>query len=110
MNGPRWNDPREGYRAWIDVASWVDYFLISELSNNPDSFFKSLYFVKARDSGGQRGKLGLHPFWDYNIAYGNADFREAYSAFREKRKPAYTGSLDLEIGGGAAAAADPERR
>lgn len=72
LSGAGFNDPDHGYRAYIDVISWVDYFLISELSNNLDGYRCSVYFHKDKDSKG--GKLNMSPLWDYNLAFGNGNF------------------------------------
>lgn len=78
MAGPTWNHPKRGYTAWIDVASWADYALINEVSNNIDGYFKSMYIVKHRDVEGARGKLQMTPLWDFNIAFGNVDYRDGW--------------------------------
>jgi hypothetical protein len=64
--------PINGYKAYIDVASFIDYFLITELSKNVDSYRISTFLHKQRISEG--GKLVAGPLWDYNIAWGNADY------------------------------------
>jgi hypothetical protein len=56
-------DPQTGYRQLIDADSWMDYFLLSELSGNVDAYKKSMYFHKDRD-----GLLQLGPVWDFDWA------------------------------------------
>lgn len=68
-------DTVNGYRKYIDLPSFVDYFIHTELSMNADGYKKSTYFYKERDSyDGTNGKLFAGPVWDYNIAFGNCNF------------------------------------
>ena len=78
MKGPDWADPMKGYRAWLDVGTWVDHLVVTEVSNNIDGYWKSVYYTKQRDMAGVRGKLSLQPVWDFNIAWGNADYRAGW--------------------------------
>ncbi len=71
-------DPVEGYAKLIDVASFVDYFIHTELSLNADGFKRSAYYYKEKDhQDGTRGKLFAGPVWDFNLAYGNCNFCNA---------------------------------
>ncbi len=65
-----------GYRKYIDINSFVDYFIVNELAKNIDGYFLSTYFYKDKDSKG--GKLNFGPVWDFNLAFGNANYREGY--------------------------------
>lgn len=57
----------EGYEAYIDVDSFVDWIILHELSYNVDSCFRrSCYMVKEKD-----GKLKMGPIWDFDLAFGN---------------------------------------
>ncbi len=76
MQGPDFASPETGYPAKLDVQSWIDYALVNELSHNIDSYWKSLFFVKDSDARG--GRLAVSPLWDYNMGYGNADYREGW--------------------------------
>lgn len=58
--------------VWIDVPSFVDYVLVNELSRNVDAYRRSTFLNKAPDAAG--GRLHAGPVWDFNIAWGNADF------------------------------------
>ena len=63
-------DPVEGYKKYIDVESFVDWYLINEITKNPDSrFFTSCYMNLSRE-----GKLKMGPLWDFDIAFGNIDY------------------------------------
>jgi hypothetical protein len=75
MRGPGWNDARTGYRQWIDVPSWVDFALLQELSMNPDAYFKSVYLQKWPRAMGD--KIAVGPLWDFDLAFGVAEFRDA---------------------------------
>lgn len=55
-----------GYPSIIDVPSFIDYILISELASNADSYQYSTYFHKDRN-----GKLRAGPVWDFDLTYGN---------------------------------------
>ena len=55
-----------GYPSLIDIPSFVDFMLISELSANPDAYQFSTYFHKDRN-----GKLNAGPIWDNNLTFGN---------------------------------------
>lgn len=64
-----YQDPTEGFRAYINEDSFIDYILINELSKNVDAYRLSTFLYKDR---GQ--KLHAGPIWDYNLAYGNANY------------------------------------
>ena len=57
------------YADYIDIGSWVDYFMINELTKDVDAYRLSAYFHK--DKG---GKLKAGPVWDQNLGFGNADY------------------------------------
>lgn len=72
LHGPNFMNPLTGYRNYIDLNSWIDYFIISEFSKNVDGYRISTFFHKLKDSDGRVMKMG--PVWDYDIAWGNADY------------------------------------
>jgi hypothetical protein len=73
LNGPNWKDPIHGYRAYIDVDSWIDFHVLEVLSGNVDALTKSTYFYKPRG-----GKITYGPHWDFDRALGSTDERDAY--------------------------------
>ncbi len=62
-------DPLMGYRKYLDVPSFIDYFILSELSRNVDAYKKSRFFYKDRDS--RDGLLHAGPPWDFDWAWKN---------------------------------------
>lgn len=57
----------KGYEEYLDVDSWVDWFIVNELTNNTEcAFYRSLYMYKPVG-----GKLTAGPIWDYDMAFGN---------------------------------------
>jgi len=62
-------DPAIGYRAMIDTTSFIDWYIASELTGNPDCFW-STYLYKKRGIP----KFFYGPLWDYDIAFNN-DYR-----------------------------------
>ncbi len=72
LAGDDFRDPSLGYARYIDEPSFVDFFLINELTKNVDGYRLSTFMHKQRDSDG--GKLVMGPIWDFNLAFGNADY------------------------------------
>ncbi len=62
-------DTINGYAKYLDVPSFVDFFLINELARNPDAFRFSNYMYKKKDSNG--GKLFAGPLWDFDLSFAN---------------------------------------
>lgn len=60
------NSSTRTYTNYIDLNSFVDYFLINELCRNVDAFRLSTFLTKDRG-----GKLKMGPIWDMNIGYDN---------------------------------------
>ncbi|MFY0601970.1 MAG: CotH kinase family protein [Cyclobacteriaceae bacterium] len=60
------------YTAYINLRSFVDNFIINEISKNVDGYRLSTYFNKDKDS--KTGKVMAGPLWDFNLSYGNADY------------------------------------
>lgn len=56
------------YTDYIDVNSFVDYFILNELCRNVDAYRISTYLHKDRG-----GKLNMGPIWDLNIGYDTGD-------------------------------------
>jgi len=76
MHDSVYSDPLNGYAKYLNVASFVDYVLINELSRNVDGYRLSAYFYKDKKSKG--GKLTAGPLWDYNFSYGNVGYYDAW--------------------------------
>lgn len=67
-------DPTSGYAAYIDVDSFVRWYLVNELFRNVDSImWSSCWMYKPRD-----GKLHMGPLWDFDLSAGNANYEEAF--------------------------------
>lgn len=64
-----------GYYPYIDIESFVDYYILTELARDLDGYRISTFLYKDKDSKG--GKLKMGPLWDYDIALGNANFFSA---------------------------------
>lgn len=57
----------DGWEEMIDLDSFVDWFIVTELTFNTESaFYRSCYFWKRAG-----GKLMLGPVWDFDMAFGN---------------------------------------
>lgn len=74
LDGSSFSDPVLGYAPYIDMESFVDYMLVQEFGKNVDGYRISSFFYKQRDSEG--GKLIAGPLWDFNLAWGNANYCE----------------------------------
>lgn len=72
LAGPDFADPELGYAPFVDLGSFMDLYLINELSKNIDGYRLSTYLYKDKDSNG--GKITMGPWWDYNLSFGNADY------------------------------------
>ena len=66
------NDPKASFRDYMDVSSFVNYFILNEVTRNVDGYRLSTYLYKDKESLG--GKIKMGPAWDFNIALGNADY------------------------------------
>lgn len=67
LYGPDFASEELGYRQFLDIESFIDYFLINELSRNNDGFKKSRFFHKDKYSNGGKFKAG--PTWDFDWAW-----------------------------------------
>tara|TARA_Y100000996_G_scaffold374237_1_gene324262 strand:+ start:248 stop:1615 length:1368 start_codon:yes stop_codon:yes gene_type:complete len=64
-------DPETGYKNYVDFESLIDFFLLNEISKNIDGYRLSTFMYKEKG-----GKLTLGPIWDFNLAFGNANYCE----------------------------------
>ena len=74
LAGPDFADPENGFRKYADEGSFIDFFLVNEISKNVDGYRLSTFLHKQRESLG--GKIRIGPVWDYDIAWHNADYCE----------------------------------
>ena len=62
-------DPKVGWQAYLDMDSFVDWYLIQEIGKNLDGNFDTSCFMHLA----RGGKLMMGPMWDMDVAYGNID-------------------------------------
>jgi hypothetical protein len=85
--GNDFKNPTTGYRAYIDLPSFVDWYLIQEIAKSVDSrWFSSIYFNYVP---GEKIKMG--PLWDFDLSYGNVDYADPQypEGFWIKQNPWY---------------------
>lgn len=68
LNASTFQDSTLGYRAFVDVYSFIDFMLLSEFSANYDTYGRSFYLVKEHESDG--GKIKAGPPWDFDRTFG----------------------------------------
>jgi len=73
LYGDEFKDPISGYYAYFDVGSFIDYFIVSEISRNGDAYKKSRFFYKDKES--KDGRLHAGPPWDFDWAWKNLFFQ-----------------------------------
>ena len=60
-------NPKEGWQKYIDINSFVDWYIINEIAKNADAEFgTSCYMYLKRGD-----KLKMGPLWDFDLAFGN---------------------------------------
>lgn len=59
-------DENTGYRHYIDMDSFVEWYLVNEISKNNDAAFYTSCFMHLK----RNGKLQMGPIWDYDWAFG----------------------------------------
>lgn len=67
-----------GYRKFADPFSFIDFLIVNEFSVNYDSYGRSTYMYKEKDTDG--GKLKIGPPWDYDRAldYSNSSLTSGW--------------------------------
>lgn len=62
-------DPVEGYRKYLDVKSFINYFIVQEIAKNVDGNMRGSCYMAIR----KNSKIEMPLVWDFDIAFGNAD-------------------------------------
>lgn len=65
-----YRDSENGYRKYIDVESFINYYIVQELSKNVDGNMRGSCFMAIR----RNGKIEQPLVWDFDLAFGNADY------------------------------------
>jgi hypothetical protein len=61
-------DPKKGYAAYIDVDSFIDYYIVQELAKNTDGNLRKSSFITKKK--GQ--KMEMYHLWDFDLTFGNS--------------------------------------
>ena len=88
------NDPKASFLDFMDMPSFVNFFILNEVTRNVDGYRLSTYLYKDKESKG--GKIKMGPAWDFNIAFGNADYYNGWKidGFLYRAMEADAGSKD----------------
>ncbi len=70
--GANFTDPSTGWRAWLDEAAAVNFYIVNDVMGNVDGgdFFSSDYLYKNADSN----LIYMGPIWDFDISSGNVNY------------------------------------
>jgi hypothetical protein len=79
LAGANFYDPVLGYKPFIDVQSFVDFYLVNELSKNVDAYRISTFFHKDKDKIDKVSPIKAGPVWDFNLGFGNVDYYDAFN-------------------------------
>jgi hypothetical protein len=71
LNGASYTDPTNGYRAFVDVPSWIDHHILNVTAFNVDALRLSAFFYKDRTN-----ELVFGPIWDFDRSQGSTDGRD----------------------------------
>ena len=70
LKGKDFADPQKGYAAYIDVPSFINFYIVQELTKNVDgNIRKSSFLTKERGK-----KLEMYHLWDFDLTLGNCGY------------------------------------
>ncbi len=71
LYGDNFTDSENGWTKYMDINSFVDWYIINEFAKNNDArFYSSVYlFYNPAD-----GKIHIGPIWDFDISCGNINY------------------------------------
>ena len=67
-------DSETGWQKYLDLESFVDWYLVNEISRNNDAWRWSSTFMNLK----RGGKLKMGPIWDFDRSFGNAQQFDNY--------------------------------
>lgn len=67
-------DPYLGYRKYLDIPSFIDWYFVNEITKNVDSPFGSSVYMYY-DNVKQQYCMG--PIWDFDYAIGNVNYADS---------------------------------
>lgn len=70
LMGEDFADPVTGYPSYIDIESFVDWYLINEITKEVDA--KSYSSIYLSVIPGEKIKMG--PLWDFDLSFGNVNY------------------------------------
>ncbi len=78
-------DPKDGWRKYLDEASFVDWYLVNEIVNNTDAIgWSSIYFA----CQSEKGKIMMGPLWDFDMSFGvTEEQNQSSEGFRVRMNP-----------------------
>ena len=59
-------NPENGWQKYIDINSFVDWYIINEIAKNVDGNFFSSCYMNLKPGG----KLKMGPLWDFDMSFG----------------------------------------
>ena len=68
LYAPDFADPETGYASYIDVDSFIDYFIVQELAKNTDGNLRKSSFI-TKEVG---KKMEMYHLWDFDLTFGNS--------------------------------------
>jgi hypothetical protein len=85
--GANFKDAQIGYQAYIDLPSFIDWYLVQEIAKSVDAkYYSSIYFNYIPGS-----KIKMGPLWDFDLSYGNVNYADSQytNGFWIKENPWY---------------------
>ena len=85
--GVNFQDESIGYKKYINLESFIDWYLISEITKNVDSQWYSSIYLNVMPGE----KINMGPLWDFDLAFGNTDYADTqyYQGWWVKLNPWY---------------------
>ena len=62
----KYDSPTTGYRTLLDITSFLQHFIVGEVSGNTDTYWSTYMYKKRNDP-----KFYVGPVWDFDLAFEN---------------------------------------
>lgn len=67
-------DPAKGYKQYIDIESFVEWYLVNELTKNVDAVMHTSCYMNLAPGG----KLKMGPLWDFDTSMAQSNYNNSF--------------------------------